>query len=190
REVPIDQAVVPRPGHYRAGLVQDESALRSALGWGRTHARTAAQTLAAYYETTRRTGKHVQRVRVQTRWSRLALHAAKRMRSSLEPDPATVERILNGPPLTITLVMRGFHKGLVSKLDMVLVQGSHRVYAPTLERRDPRPIKEDGRIVAYEGELKGDFPPDALNPRKSATLEVRGENDSYFYVDSPLWRFK
>ncbi|MEE8110713.1 MAG: hypothetical protein V3T44_06765 [bacterium] len=178
-----------QPAHT-TGPIQDPEALRSALEWGRKNARNAKETLEAFYEFTLRQGIHVQRARIQTRWSRLALHAAERMRSSQEPDPRTVERLLKGPPLTITLIMQGYHKGLTNKLDMVLMQGSRRAYAPTLKRGPPRAITDDGRVVAYEGEVNGDFPLDDLNVKRSAQLEIREEDGSFTYIDIPLWRLK
>ncbi|MBI2879937.1 MAG: hypothetical protein HYY21_00010 [Candidatus Tectomicrobia bacterium] len=175
---------------HQTGPVQEPGALRSALEWGRQHARTAEAALGEYYEFTARAGDPLQRARVRTRWSRLARHAAERARASLEPDPGTVERILQGPPLTLTLMMRGFHKDLVSKLDMVLVQGDRRVYAPALRRSAPRALTEGGRITAYEGELEGDFPLKELDPGKSAALEVRLEDGSLLFFDIPLARLK
>ncbi|MFQ5913646.1 MAG: hypothetical protein ACE5JS_10720 [Nitrospinota bacterium] len=175
---------------HRSGPVQDPAAIRSALQWGSRHAQTAKKTLEEHYVSTVREGDHIQRARVRTRWSRLALHAAERALSSQEPDPQTVERVLKGPPLTITLLRRGYHKGVVTQLDMVLVQGSHRVYAPQLTRRSARAVKDDGRVIAYEGEMEGNFPLDDLNLRKSASLEVRLEDGSFLYFSIPLWRLK
>ncbi|MDP6482493.1 MAG: hypothetical protein QGH70_01435 [Nitrospinota bacterium] len=45
-------------------------------------------------------------------------------------------------------------------------------------------------MIAYEGELEGDYPLDELDPRRSATLEVRLEDGSRLTFDIPLWRLR
>ena len=132
----------------------------------------------------------VQWARVSTRWSRLALHAAERMRASQRPDPRTVERILKGPALVITLLRRDVKKTFVRQIDMVLLQGGRRFYAPALKRRPARPVKDGERVIAYEGELEGEYPLDELDPRRSATLVVRLEDGSRLTFDIPLWRLR
>ena len=178
------------PAGYKDGPIRNPDALRSALEWGRSHAPSAQATLAGIYEVSLRERNLVQRARVSTRWSRLALHAADRMRASLRPDPRTVERILKGPPFVITFIRRDFKKGTVDQIDMILVQRGRKFYAPKLKRGPSRPVEEDGRVIAFEGELEGEFPLEGLDLRRSATLEVRLEDGSRLRIDIPLRRLR
>jgi hypothetical protein len=73
---------------------------------------------------------------------------------------------------------------------MVLLQGGRRFYAPALKRGPARPVKDGERVIAYEGELEGEYPLDELDPRRSATLEVRLEDGSRLTFDIPLWRLR
>ncbi len=178
------------PAGHKTGPVRNPDALRAALDWGRSHAPDARETLAGFYEVSLRQGNLIQRARVSTRWSRLALHAAERMRASLRPDPRTVERIIKGPALVITFLRRDVKKTAVTRIDMVLLQGGRRFYAPVLKRSPARPVKDGDRVIAYEGELEGEYPLDELDPRRSATLEVRLEDGSRLTFDIPLWRLR
>jgi hypothetical protein len=178
-----------QPGH-NSGPIKDPGALRAALDWGKANAQNAQKALDDLYIVTQKAKTLSNRVRVQTKWSRLALHAAERKNSSQEPDPATVEQILQGPPLTVTFTLQGLKKDLVSQLDMFLVQGEQRAYAPKFRRGTPRPVENGGRIIAYEAALEGDFRLTDLNLKKSATFRARLDDGSLMDFDIPLFRLK
>ena len=178
-----------QPGH-NSGPIKDPDELRAALDWGKANAQNAQKALDDLYVVTRNTKNLTNRIRIQTRWSRLALHAAERRNSSQEPDPETVEQTLKGPPLTITLTRQGLKKDLVSRIDMFLVQGDQRAYAPEFRQGTPRPVEDGGRTIAYEADLEGDFQLTDLNLRKSATLTARLDDGSLIDFDIPLFRLK
>jgi hypothetical protein len=178
------------PSVYGNGIVLDAQASRSALDWGKNNARDAGERLGSHYTFSLGKGASVHRARVRTRWSRLALHAAERKLSAREPDPQTVERILKGPPLTITLTLKGPYKNLIVEMDMVLTQGSRRSYAPKLKRSPSRAVRDEGRVVAYEADLEGDFSTDGLNLKRSAYLEIRREDGTVLNLKIALKRLK
>ena len=157
---------------------------------GRVNARTAEKALDAYYRFGLQHEQLFHRARVRTPWTRLARHAAERKRASLAPDPEVVEGILKGSPLVITMIKRGFHKDSDQPLGYVSGPRGRKTYAPSLRRGEPRPVKQENRIVAYEAEMEGMFSLEGINPRKSVSLKVRLEQGEHLAIGFPLWRQK